>query len=635
MAAAYPMALRAQHAADNPVVSADDAFGETVGMESTGIYNPGGVRGFNPQVAGNARVDSLYFDQQGQLTERSVEGSTIRVGLAAIDFAFPAPTGIVDYDLRHANDGHAAATLIASVGPFDNKGLSIDGSVPLLSKELQLPFGVNVQRGAPNNFGPNIGYTSNITNVGAVPQWKPNDRITVRALFDWQDMSDSRTQPVVFTQGNYLPPRIQRGFLGQYWALNHFLSQNFGALIDAKLSDHWSLAAGLFRSNSDTPLSYADLYVNTLPDGSADHLLVASRDQDIGSTSGEVRATGHFEHRGGYQNIILMVRGRDTLAHYGGSAVIDAGEASIASGAQVPEPNFTFSALTADLTKLWSVGAAYQVRQAGVGELSLGVQKEHYDKTVTDPGQLPSTLSDDPWRLYGNASVPIGKHLVTFASYTQGFEDSGAVPKSAANREAILPTTRSWQVDAGLRYKLTSKVTLIAGVFQLDKPYFNFDTNNVDRQLGEQRARGLELSLTGELAPGLSINGGALFGKVVVLGTDLAAQGVGPVALGQPRNQYSINLDYTIPKLPALSVDMNLYHFGDVPGLVNDGAYVPAITMLGLGERFRFKLWGADSTLRVQVQNLNNAYIWNIGTSPGYVQFAPRSVNGYLTVDIG
>ena len=62
------MKLRAQHVADNAVVSADDAFGATLGLETTGIYDPGNVRGFSPQAAGNTRIEGLYFDQQGSLS---------------------------------------------------------------------------------------------------------------------------------------------------------------------------------------------------------------------------------------------------------------------------------------------------------------------------------------------------------------------------------------------------------------------------------------------------------------------------------------------------------------------------------------------------------------------------------------
>ncbi len=97
--------VRAQHASDDPVASASDAFGLTLGLESIGLYGPGFVRGFNPQTAGNVRIDGLYFDQQGALSNRVVEGSTIRIGISEVGYAFPAPTGIVDYDLRHTGNG--------------------------------------------------------------------------------------------------------------------------------------------------------------------------------------------------------------------------------------------------------------------------------------------------------------------------------------------------------------------------------------------------------------------------------------------------------------------------------------------------------------------------------------------------
>src|SRR6267154_6060773 len=42
-------AVYAQHASDDPLASANDAFGLRLGLESIGLYGPGGVRGFNPQ----------------------------------------------------------------------------------------------------------------------------------------------------------------------------------------------------------------------------------------------------------------------------------------------------------------------------------------------------------------------------------------------------------------------------------------------------------------------------------------------------------------------------------------------------------------------------------------------------------
>src|ERR1700692_162471 len=175
LAASTLNTVRAQHASDDPVASANDGFGLTLGLESIGLYGPGFVRGFNPQTGGNVRVDGLYFDQQGPLSNRVVEGSAIRIGVSEIGYAFPAPTGIVDYDLRHPGNGRPTATIVASAGPFQARGASIDGSLPLISTELQLPIGASLQT-STNTFAGNAnpGYTSTVINVGTTPQWKPN-----------------------------------------------------------------------------------------------------------------------------------------------------------------------------------------------------------------------------------------------------------------------------------------------------------------------------------------------------------------------------------------------------------------------------------------------------------------------------
>src|SRR6202167_3653349 len=171
--------VRAQHASDDPVASANDGFGLTLGLESIGLYGPGFVRGFNPQTAGDVRIDGLYFDQQGPLSNRVVEGSTIRIGVSEIGYAFPAPTGIVDYDLRHPGNGTPSATVVASGGPFEAYGLSVDGNLPLISSTLQLPIGASLQHSTVTAAGgANPGYTSTVTDVGATPQWKPNDWVS-------------------------------------------------------------------------------------------------------------------------------------------------------------------------------------------------------------------------------------------------------------------------------------------------------------------------------------------------------------------------------------------------------------------------------------------------------------------------
>ena len=625
---------RAQHAADNPVVSAQDAFGLTLGLESIGMYSPGQVRGFSPQAAGNVRIDGLYFDQQGSLSDRVVEGSAIRVGITEIGYAFPAPTGIVDYQLRRPGDGTPGATVIASAGPYEAWGISVDGSLPVAGKELLLPMGVSTQLSTNTPYGPMPGYTSTVTSAGATPQWTPNDRVTVRALLDWQQTRNATTFPLFFTAGDFLPPTIPRGYLGQNWAQSRSSTENLGGLVAAKLSHNWSLAAGVFYSAADNPTSFADLYTDVQPSGVSDHLVVSSPDQRSSSTSGELRLTDRWQSGDWHHELILLGRGRDVLARYGGESVIDVGQANIGAGLQVPEPEFSYSARTVDRTKLWSIGSAYHVDWRGRAELETGIQEENYRKSVVSPDAPTSTLTDHPLRAYGNSAVALSHRLTFYAGYTQGLEDSGVAPPAAQNRGAVLPASRTWQAESGVRYLATSRLKLITGVYELQKPYFNLDANNVDRNLGVQRARGVELSISGQQIAHFDINAGILYAKVSIVGQDLAAQGIGPIAIGQPRLQYVVNLNYTLPQSPQLSLDLAATHFGTQPASVDNRIYTPATTQLNLGARYRLTVLGKSSSLRVQVQNLTNSYWWTNAYTPGYFQWpAPRTVFAYITTD--
>jgi iron complex outermembrane receptor protein len=625
-----------QHASDDPVASADDAFGLTQGLESIGLYSPGSIRGFNPQTAGNVRVDGLYFDQQGGLSNRVVEGSTIRVGISETGYAFPAPTGIVDYDLRHAGDGTPSGSIVATVGPFQGQRFSADGVLPIGSSELQLPIGISDQLSMGGNWvGSEIpGYTSRYKNFGAAPIWHPNDRVTIRLLVDWSQLTQAKTAPQVYTAGDFLPPPVARGYYGQDWAEGESVSKNLGAIAHLKLSTNWSFSAGFFRSTYDVPLSFADLYLNTERNGSADRAFVANPDQSVASNSGEMRLTGDFGSGAVRQSVIFSARGRDTLSYYGGSDLVNLGPTQLGELLSLPEPNFQFTERTRDQTRMWSTGVGYRVQWQQHGDLEFGIQHEDYQKTVDSPGLSQTQLKDSPLRGYLQGALILSDNLTAYAGYTQGLEDSGTAPSGAANRGAILPDARTWQDDAGVQLKLSEKLKLIAGVFEIEKPYFNFDNDEVDRKLGLQRAEGVETSISGELLKNLNVTAGGLFGSVRILGPDLKAEGVGPIAFGQPRVQGTVSLDYKFQSLPKLSTDLTVIYFGHTPASVDNVVQNPAQTLLFLGGRYRFELLGKAATLRVQLQNATNLYFWNTGFSPGFSQYQPRSLFSYLTVDL-
>jgi iron complex outermembrane receptor protein len=281
------------------------------------------------------------------------------------------------------------------------------------------------------------------------------------------------------------------------------------------------------------------------------------------------------------------------------------------------------------------VGAAYHVDWSNKGVLELGIQKEAYRETASVPGAPQSEISAHPFRAYANAAFAATPKLTFYGGYTQGLEKSGVAPSFAHNSGAVLPASLTWQFDFGARYVVTPKLKLIGGVFELEKPYFNLDASNVDRQLGVQRSRGVEFSVAGEVTPNLNVNIGALAGTVGITGPDLAAEGVGSVAIGQPHVSFVAAANYVLPRWHAASIDLRFLYIGAAPETLDARVETSPASILNIGGRYKFTAFGRNNTLRVQIQNALARNLWQQLSTPGVFQWpGPRRIFAYLTTDL-
>jgi outer membrane receptor protein involved in Fe transport len=120
--------------------------------------------------------------------------------------------------------------------------------------------------------------------------------------------------------------------------------------------------------------------------------------------------------------------------------------------------------------------------------------------------------TDDRLLLYNiTIAANITPTLVVYAGTVNGLEESGVAPGNAINRNVALPAIRTRQIDAGLRLALTDQIKLVAGVFDITKPYFNLDANGRFDVLGDVSNRGVEASIAGPLTPTLSVVAGGVF----------------------------------------------------------------------------------------------------------------------------
>ncbi|NJL17997.1 MAG: TonB-dependent receptor [Nitrospira sp.] len=120
-----------------------------------------------------------------------------------------------------------------------------------------------------------------------------------------------------------------------------------------------------------------------------------------------------------------------------------------------------------------------------------------------------------------------------YGGYTRGLEESGVAPPNATNRNEALPAIMTNQRDIGFRWAITPKVKLIAGLFDVRKPYFNLDASNRFTLLGDVKNQGIEMSLSGALTDRLDIVAGAVLSRPRVTGEGVRLGRLGRLPVDQ------------------------------------------------------------------------------------------------------
>ena len=599
-------AALAQRAGEDALRSASDGFGLSMGNDSVGIYSTTSVRGFNPVQAGNVRIEGLYFDLAGPPQNRNIRSTSMHVGLGAQSYPFPAPTGVADnhlrypsptpirtiaLDLEHPHGIRDPALIIEWSGPVA-KGLGVVGGITLLRNAF--PTG-----GAAQAFG-----------GGGVVDYRPSDDLQLNLFYGGSWRHGVETAPLIFTAGAFTPPPITRNrYVGQTWTKTTAYSFIGGGMARLRVSPHWEVRAGLFRSgDTASPGDYSIQFLNTQPDGAAQLDILGEPAKSTLSWSGEVRASGSYV-TGPLKHVVhVSARGKDWVHLFGGADRRSFGAVNINVKTPIAEPAFNLGPRTRDEVRQWSVGGAYAAKWSDKAEFSLGAQKASYRRALDLPGQPRRNTSDAPWLYYATAAVSPAKPLIVFSSFTRGLEDSGVAPDNAVNRGEVMPASLTEQMDAGFRYMVSPRLTLVADVFQITKPYFALSAQNQFGPAGQTRHTGFEASVTSRPVAGLTLIGGLVMLKPRILHADALA--IGKVPPGRPARTFKFNAQYGPPAWHGFSLNAAIDH--------QAGSYydrlnilkLPATTRLDVGGRYDFKFHGAAVSLRAQVNNVTDSFRW-------------------------
>ncbi len=627
LALAFPVA--AQRSAENAVTQAIDAFGINTGREEIGLYNSGDVRGFSPIDAGNARIEGLYFDPFFQPPARIRASTTIGVGLAAQAVPLPAPTGVVDFKLRQPSE-QTQVSSIAYADSFGGYGVEIDAAATLLPGTLGIVGGLAAGREEYGN-----GTDNSRHNEGLLLVWTPAPGIRIKPFWARSVVRNDEIGPIYLTADGAPPASLppERRYDGPAWAYYSGRGTIFGTLIDASLGQHWMLRAGAFDSNFTDRRSATQLALDVDAQGRYQQLAFIDPPSARRSRSGELRLTREANSDTAIHRLHLSVRSKHRRLRYDGAAEIDLGPRRWGEAIDLAEPAFDFGPQSREAIRQIAVGAAWQTQWAQGGQLAFGVQRVDDEKRVARPDTGTGRTQSRPWLGYVNGAWQANPQLVVYGSATQGLEESGIAPANAVNRGQPAPTIRTRQLEAGLRLALRTDLSLIAGVFQLEKPYFSLDAANRFTALGDIATRGLELSLVGALHPRLNLVAGAVLADPKVEGQEVDAGIVGADAVGFARQVALLSLDWRPPSVEGLSLDAGLDYRGRIAATTDNRVELPSATELDLGARYGFNWADRTGSLRLSIDNVLDRRYYDLEGPAAYRVEDGRLVELSLSID--
>lgn len=237
-----------------------------------------------------------------------------------------------------------------------------------------------------------------------------------------------------------------------------------------------------------------------------------------------------------------------------------------------------------------------------------GLQTSAYDESATTP-------------MAGLVVRPL-EHVSLYANFIEGLSRGDTAPTTATNAGEVLAPYRTRQYETGVKVDF-GRIGTTFSLFQITKP--NGETNaGVYSAGGEQRVRGAEFSVFGEITPGIRAVGGLTLFDAAVTQTATAAN-LGKTPIGVPSAQFNLGGEWDLPGAPGLTLTSTLIHTGRQYVNAANTQVLPEWTRLDLGARYVTYYDGRKTTLRGTVQNVADTNYWASVASFGtFAQGTPR-----------
>ena len=266
-------------------------------------------------------------------------------------------------------------------------------------------------------------------------------------------------------------------------------------------------------------------------------------------------------------------------------------------------------------------------------QLTLGVRRQAIEsRNYSATGAVTSRYEDNATTPVVGVVVKPWDHVALYYNYVEGLSKGDVAPATAANAGEAFAPYKSKQHEVGVKYEHDTFMTTLS-VFQIEKPSGELGVGNQFAVQAEQRNRGVELSMFGEVRPGVRLTGGvtALDGKL----TDTApAANKGNEPVGVPDVQANFWGEWDTPWIAGFTLTGGAIYTASQYINQANTQELDAWTRFDAGARYSTRIDGHPTTFRATVQNVFDREYWSGvasygAISPGY----PRALQLSATID--
>lgn len=228
----------------------------------------------------------------------------------------------------------------------------------------------------------------------------------------------------------------------------------------------------------------------------------------------------------------------------------------------------------------------------------IGMQPAHYDQSVYSP--------------MAAVVFKAGEQMSVYFNHVQGLTMGDTAPYGTSNQGSVFAPYRTRQIEAGVKLHW-GRLGGSMSVFQITKPYASIDPRTLTYGVfGEQRHRGVELNLFGEVTRGVRLLGGATFIDATAQDSAGAShQNTRPV--GVARRQLALQGEWDVPAVQGLTLTSRATNVSSVFADSTNLTRVPGWTVYDLGLRYTLKAGGTPVTLRAGLKNASDKRYWKQG----------------------